>query len=128
MTKKKSKKVNRKFRIFIVCFVFALIIGFILVLLGAYVFETKVKTIVVHNNEILTDNEIINIANLNNYPNYYLTTHNQIEKKLEKNSFIKNATIKKKLFFEFDIYINEYKPLFIREDINKIVFDTGKEI
>lgn len=126
--KKKEKKVKRKFRIFIVIFTFTLIVFFIVLLLGAYVFDTKIKSIVVHNNNILQDTEIIKEASLEDYPNFYLTSSKKIENKLEKNPFIKDVNVKKNMLFELHIYVNEEKPLFIREDTNKIVFANQKEI
>ena len=126
--KKKDKKVRRGFRIFLVVLFFVLVIGFILLLLGAYVFKTEIKTIIVHDYTILSDEEIIELASLEDYPNFYLTTGDKIEKSLEKSEFIKDAKVKKNIFFEVHIYVDEYKPLFVREDTNKIVFNTGKEI
>lgn len=126
--KNKDKRKKRGFRIFLVILFFTVLIGFIFLLLGAYVFETKIKTIVVHDNNILTDEEIIALAELENYPNFYLTTSSSIEKNIEKSDFIEKAEVKKNLFFEVDIYVTENKPLFIREDTDKIVFQDGQEI
>ena len=126
--KNKDKRKKRGFRIFLVILFFTVLIGFIFLLLGAYVFETKIKTIVVHDNNILTDEEIIALAELENYPNFYLTTSSSIEKNIEKSDFIEKVEVKKNLFFEVDIYVTENKPLFIREDTDKIVFQDGQEI
>ena len=126
--KKKDKKLKRGFRIFLVVLFFSLIIGFILLLLGAYVFKTEIKTVKVYDNIVLTDEDIISLASLDNYPNFYLTTADKIEKNLKKSEFIKDVDVKKNVFFEVHIYVEEYKPLFVREDTNKIVFSTGKEI
>ena len=126
--KNKDKRKKRGFRIFLVILFFTVLIGFIFLLLGAYVFETKIKTIVVHDNNILTDEEIIALAELENYPNFYLTTSSSIEKNIEKSDFIEKVEVKKNLFFEVDIYVTENKPLFIREDTGKIVFQDGQEI
>ncbi|MDO4369580.1 MAG: FtsQ-type POTRA domain-containing protein [bacterium] len=126
--KKKEKRVKRKFRIFIVVFAFAIIVLFAILLLGAYVFDTKVKSVVIHDNTILSDTEIIKEAGLENYPNFYLTTSSKIKKKLKENPFIYDIDVKKNIFFEFHIYVKERKPLFIREDTNKIVFSNKEEI
>ena len=105
--KNKDKRKKRGFRIFLVILFFTVLIGFIFLLLGAYVFETKIKTIVVHDNNILTDEEIIALAELENYPNFYLTTSSSIEKNIEKSDFIEKVEVKKNLFFEVDIYVTE---------------------
>ena len=78
--KNKNKKSKRKFRIFLLILIFILIIAFAILLLGAYVFKSKIDTIVIHDNYYLQDEEIIQEANLENYPNFYLTTSSKIEK------------------------------------------------
>jgi len=128
MTKKKGRKVRSKFKVLILLIIFLLVFCFCFLMLGAYVFETKIKTIVVHGNNYISDKEIIEMANLDDYPNFYLTSSGKTCDTIEKSQFIKSAEVKKKLFFEFHIYVDEYKPLFIREDINKIVFNNGKEV
>lgn len=125
---KKGKKKRSLFKRFMLFILLVLFIIFIIFMLGTYVFETKVKTIVVHDNMILNDKDIIEIANLENYPNFYKISITNTEKKLKNNEYVKDVEVKKNLLFEVHIYVDEYKPLFIREDTNKIVFDTGKEI
>ena len=125
---KKKKKKKKWFRIFLLILFFLFIIGFILLLLGAYVFKSKIETIIVHNNIVLNDEEIIKLASLEDYPNYYLTTSSAIKDRLISNDLIKDVKVKKKLFYEVDIYVSENKPLFIREDTNKIVLNNKKEI
>jgi len=58
------------------------------------------------------------MSSLENYPSYFSFTKSQLEKKLEKNTYILNATIKKKRFKEIYIEILENRPLF---------YDTSKE-
>ena len=125
---KKGKKKRNLFKRLILFILLVLIIIFILFMLGMYVFETKVKTIVVHDNVVLNDKEIIEIASLENYPNFYKVSITDTEKRIKNNEYVKDVEVKKNLLFEVHIYINEYKPLFIREDTNKIVLDTGKEV
>ena len=125
---KKGNKKRGLLKKMILFTLLALIIIFIIFMLGMYVFETKTKTILVHDNVVLSDKEIIEIANLDNYPNFYKLSITNTEKKLKSNEYIKNVEVKKNLLFEVHIYLDEYKPLFTREDTNKIVFDTGKEI
>ena len=128
MGKKKSKKRNRKLRIFILVIATILILFFSIALLLIYVFDIKTKAIIIHGNNIVTDNQVLEETNLIDYPNFFKTSGNNIEKKLEKLSFIKNVEVKKNPLLQIHIYIEEYKPLFIREDTNMIVFDKNNEV
>lgn len=126
--KKVRRKRRRIFRIIILVMFLLLALSLGFVLLFAYVFDIKTKAVIIHGNKLISDNEILEIANLKDYPNYFLTNTNDYEKSLKKNSLIESAKIKRKMHFQFHIYVNEKKPLFIREDTNKIVFGLNDEI
>lgn len=128
MSKKKEKKGKKKFRIFILIIGFLLLLTFIIIMLGAYVFKIQAKSIIVHGNNYIPESEILDSINLEENPNFFLTSTVDITKKLKKNPFIKEAKVTKNILFEINIYIKEYKPYFIREDKNKIVLSNGKEI
>lgn len=128
MSKKKEKKGKRKFRIFILIIGFLLLLTFIIIMLGAYVFKIQAKSIIVHGNSYIPESEILDSINIEENPNFFLTSTVDITKKLKKNPFIKEAKVTKNILFEINIYIEEYKPYFIREDQNKIVLSNGKEI
>ena len=129
MTKKnKKKKGKKRLKVFLLLFIVIIIIFGIIVLLCAYVFDVKTKAVIIHGNNYVTDNEILEQANIEDYPNFILANTIKISNEIEKNNFIKDAKVRKNLFFQINIYIEENKPLFIREDTNKIVFDANNEI
>lgn len=128
MGKKKNKKVKRKFRIFIVILVFLLIISFAIVMVGAYVFNVKTSSVLVYGNNIVSEQEILESAGLEERPNFFLANTTVIESNLEKNPYIKDVDIKRNLYLQINIYVEEYEPLFIREDINMVVFDKKNEV
>ena len=128
MSKKKEKKGKRKFRIFILIIGFLLLLTFIIIMLGAYVFKIQAKSIIVHGNSYIPESEILDSINLEENPNFFLTSTVDITKNLKKNPFIKEVKVTKNILIEKNIYIEEYKPYFIREDQNKIVLSNGKEI
>lgn len=123
----KAHKKHRKFRIFILILSIVVLLGLILALLCSYVFDIKTKAVIIHNNNLMTDNEILELADIKDYPNFFKFNSRQIEKKLESSPFINKTEIRRGLYFQMHIYITENKPLFIREDTNKIVFDNGEE-
>lgn len=128
MNNKKRKKGKRKFRIFLLVISCVLLFSFVFILLGAYVLKINTKSIIIKGNNVVSDETILKEANLEDYPNFFLTSSSKITSKLKSNAFIKNVNVSKKLFFQINIDIEEYKPLFIKEDVNMIVLDNGKEI
>jgi len=111
---KKKKKIKIRFGRILLVF---LVLFFILYLFSK-IFSFPIKNIYVIGNTLFSDQEIIEMSSLENYPSYFSFTKSQLEKKLEKNTYILNATIKKKRFKEIYIEILENRPLF---------YDTSKE-
>jgi cell division septal protein FtsQ len=91
------------------------------------VFDIKTKAVIIHGNNIITDKEVLELADMKDYPSFFTLKTRAIEKKLEKSPFIKEAELRRGLYFQIHLYITENKPLFIREDTNKIIFEDGKE-
>ena len=103
-----------------------LIVLLILYIIGFYIYKiavSPIKNIIIVNNNYLTDQEVIDNANLKNYPSFLLTSKISIKNKLLKNSLIKEAKISKKLGNVVEISIEENTPLFIYND--KVVLETG---
>ena len=100
---KKIKKVRkiRYGRIFLI-----LIILFLIFYLLFNFIDFPIKNIYVKNNTILSDQKIIELAHLENYPSIFKYTEHEIEKKLNKNIYIKSSKVKKvalsKIYIEID--------------------------
>lgn len=122
--KKEEVVVKRKFKF--VKFLVVILILYIILFLGYKLFTAKIKNIFILNNNYLTDQEVIDESGLRNYPSFLLTTKYKIKKNLLKNSLIKEAKIKKKLWGIIYIEISEYEPLFIYQD--KVILDNGSKI
>ena len=118
---RKIKKGKKKYIVLFVI-LFILIIAGLLYLLS----KAKIKNIYVYNNKILNDQEIIELANLEDYPSFLNTTCHSIKKKLNKNEYIKEVKVTKG-FLSINISITEYDPLFIKGSNNKVVFENGLE-
>lgn len=115
--KKKVKK--RKILFGRILFVFVLFF-FILYMIMHFV-SFPIRNIYVKGNTILSDQEIIELASLENYPSYFTYTKSKIESTLEKNTYIKKATVKKRRLKEIMIEIEENTPLFYDESREKTV-------
>lgn len=122
--KKQKKKVKKEFIKFCVIILILFGIGNLVY----YGFGPNIKNIYVLNNNYLSDQEIIDLAKLNNYPNFYTTSSSSIKKKLKSNTLIKDVKIKKRLFNKIYIYVDEYEVLFYNQNTSKYVLENKKEV
>lgn len=128
MAKRNKKRVSKKVKVFLSLILFIILTIISSVLLCTYVFDVKAKAIIIHGNDIVTDEEVLESINMVDYPNFFLANSKDIKKALKTNGFINKVTVKKNVFMQIHIYVEENKPLFIREDTNMIVFDKNSEI
>lgn len=119
MPKKVKKRI--KFKLipifFLVCF--CTLTYFFL----SYLVDTKIKNIYIYGNNILKDQEIIELAKIENYPSFYKTFSINIRKNIEKNPIVKEVKVKKRFFNVLKIYVTEYVPLVIKD--NKTILENG---
>ncbi len=120
LVKKKKLRVFRLFLGLLILAFFALLIYLLL--------HTKIKNIIIKNTNYLNDDYIIELANIKDYPSFFLTRSSLIEEKLEKSPYIKKAIIKKKFYNVLEIDIEENTPLFSYEVDHTIVFENKKSI
>ena len=119
MQKKKKKRRLRVGRLFL-----------LLLIVGAIVFacikfvDIPIRNIIISGNEILTDNEIIKEAGLEDYPSYFEIFSISVKNKLKKNPYIKDAKVSKGLL-NVKITVTERKILYIKKDTNeKVMIDN----
>lgn len=112
----KKKKRKRKISILKVLIVFLII--YLIFIIIHNIITIKIKNIYIIGNTYLTDKYIIEKAQLEDYPPFFLTTTNKIKKNLKKDNLIYNVKIKKTPFQVY-LYIEENTPLFY-DNINKI--------
>ena len=120
--KVKVKKRKLKLKRIFFCLIFLCLIG------GIFYLITKVPitNIYIIGNNIVPDKEIISTAGIDNYPSFIDTSKKDIVKKLEKNSYIKEVKVEKKLLSKIYIYITEHKV--ISQYNNKILLDNNIEV
>ena len=117
LKKKNKKRIKIRFgRLFLALLILSLILYLI-----AHFINFPIKNIYIYNNTILSDQEIIDIAGISNYPSIIYTTNSSIRKKLEKNVYIKKATVVKKKLKEVHITIEENYPLFYNSSSKKTI-------
>ena len=119
----KKKKKNKKKII--------LKILIIIIILGSLIFyfkNMKIKNIYVTGNNTLKDQEIIELAGINNYPNLFQISSRKIEKKIKLNPLIDSVKVKKTFLGKITINIKEYNLLLKNEIDNTIYLDNGQKI
>lgn len=99
----------------------------ILILIILWYRTLNIKNIYVVGNKLLSEQEIIEEANLTNYPKIYEVSKSEIENKLLKNDLIKKVTVSKTLLGKINIIITENTVLLKLSD-NKYLTDENKEI
>ena len=123
--KSKTKKQKRKIRydrIIIFLIIIVLIIGCF-----TYLFNLKISNIYILNNSFLNDQQIIEIAEISDYPSTLQNMSFQIEKRLESNIYIKEAKVTKKGLSRVYIEVEENRPLFYYEYNKKTILLDGQE-
>lgn len=123
-----AKKVKKKVKIRILPFLIAILIIGIIIGCSYLLTLIPIKNIYITGNTYLTDQEIIELAQIDEYPSFLTTTTSSMKKKLKKNPYIKTIKIKKKLFAEVHIEIEEENLLFRKEETGKIVLENKEEV
>lgn len=104
---KKKKVIKVRYgRIFLfiilpICFLFILI----------KIVKFPIKNIYISGNSILSDQEVIELAGISNYPSMFDVSSYKIEKKLNSNKYISDVIVKKKNLKEVYIEIEENVPI-----------------
>lgn len=122
--KGKKKRVKRKLNVKrVIVFLLSVLI------LSFFIYElvnVNISNIYIKGNNYLTDQYIIDISGLSNYPNSLSNISFNIEKKLKKDSFILDAKVKKRgLLNKVYIEIIENYPLYYYASLDKTVLYNG---
>lgn len=126
MAKKRRKTKKRKLKIGRI--LIALIILVFIVCLIKSICRFPIKNIFVEGNTILSDQEIIDLAKIQDYPSMFKYTSGQIENNLEKSDYVSKAKVTKKGFKQIYIKVEENVVLFYNSVNKKTVLYNGKEI
>lgn len=120
--KKKKRKI--KYQNILAFFLFVYLIIFLIV----KIINKNITNIYIINNNYLSDQMIIDIAGINNYPKTFIYTSNKIRRNLENDINIKSAKVYKKNLTEVYIEIIENRPLFYSVANNKTVLMDQSEV
>lgn len=96
---------------------------------GIYLYiQLPIKNIIIKNTTYLSDDYILELANLKDYPGFYKYSKKKIINNIEKSPYIESVIIKRKFCHILEIDVTEKKPLFYRDSDKKIVFSDRSSI
>jgi len=108
----KNQKKNKK-KIRISGLLLILLVIYIIVMTGYYLFTMPIKRIIVVGNDKVSEKEIIEIANINLNSSVFKVSSSSIRKRVEKIDLIHTAKIKKN-------YLGISEPRILLIDINYV--------
>ena len=122
-----AKKMKKKIHIKILPVMIILLAFIVLFFLFQYLSKLPMKNIYIIGNEYLTDQEIIELAKIEDYPSFLKTTKKEIKKNIKSHTLISSVTISKKWWGIVEIKVKEHNILFRQyNDDTKVVLDNKK--
>lgn len=123
---KKNLKKRRKIKVGVVSIFLVLLVLIVSIIVG--ILSKRITNIYISGNSYLNDQQIIEIAKLENYPSTIKNLGVIIEKRLEKNVLIKKADVKKKGLTKVYIEVSENNPLFFNSTSNETILSDGSKV
>lgn len=124
--KKKKKVVKRKIKWKTIFKLFL----FLVFLSGLYLGIKQIPTrhIVVKGNTILSDFDLISLANYQEYPPLFSKSNSEIKQNMLQNPYLNSVKIRRSLLGQLTLEVDEAKPLFYNRERKKLVLSNQKEI
>ena len=122
----KVKRVKRKLNL--KALIILLLIIYLIVMILYTFFTMPIKNIYISGTTLLTDNEIIEAAEIKDYPAIFGISKSKLEKKISNLELVDKVEIKKTLTGKLLIEIKEAIPLFYNRNTNKVVLSNKKEV
>ncbi len=119
MKKQKKKRRLKVGRLFLLLLILS-VISFALI----NVFDVRINSIIIKGNNILTDQEVIELAKLDDYPPFFKTLTYQVKKNILKSQYVSDVKVSKAIL-SIKIKIKEKKVLYIDASTNDKVTING---
>ena len=123
----KTKKIRRKkFNIL----KFLVFILFLYILISAFfkILNVPIKNILILKNNYLSDEKIIEVSLLDNYPSFIKTTSYNIKKRIKKLPLVEDVKVSKRFGYRVVIEVTEKKILYMSRSDNMFVVSTGEKL
>lgn len=123
-----ARKVKKKRRLKVKNLLIVLLIFVGILLTLAFLIDVKLNNIVVRGNSLYSDWEIIEMAELDDYPSSLKTLSLTIKKRLEKYDYIKDVQVIRPSLTKIVIKVEENLPLFYYLPENKTILIDKTEV
>lgn len=120
--KKQKKRFKTKRLLVMILIVFLFYLVFLLIM------KIPTKNIYVFNNQVISDQAIIDMAELNEYPALFKVNFKQVKKKILENPYVKSVKLKRNNLSEIHIFIEENKPIILIEYDQETVLSDGRRV
>ena len=124
MTKKIVKK--KKLRVSRVLLLLTCVV--LIVFIVYLAIDSKIKNITIKGNNYITDEEVLRLAGIEEYPRFFLTLSHTVKQKIEDIPLVKKVSVKKGFLNTITIDIEEYDILLKNNLTGKYVLENGREI
>lgn len=124
MAKKLVKK--RKIKL-LPCLIVLLVLGGLSFVVYFFL-KLPILNLIVENTTYLNDDYILELAEVKDYPSFWMSSTSNMERKLENSPYISDAQVERKFFHILVFNIDENKPLFINNTNNTVVFSEKEEV
>jgi len=114
---------RKKRRILILKLIVIALIVYLTIAVFFSVMGSNIRNIHIIDNQYLTDQEIIDIARLTDYPSFFQTPSFAIRNRLLASDFIKDVRVRKGWYNRVTIYVTENRPLLSKD--NYLVLEDG---
>ena len=121
-----KKKVIKRVKWKVVGKIFFLL--FCIGLIYVYFANLNMKNIIIKGNEYVSDNEIIMLAGIKDYPKLFQISSLKMNENILKNDYIDSVKIHKSITGTLTIEISEASSLFYNRNHNRLVLSNHKEI
>ncbi len=120
--KKKKKKLNIKRLIVFLLFIYLIVYSV------QRIINEPIKNIIITGNYYVSDVDIIERANIKNYPPIVKLNINEIKKKILENPLISEVQVKRNLHFQLIIKVKELKVICLDRANNVLLLEDGSKI
>jgi len=124
MAKKLVKK--RKIKL-LPCLIVLLVLGGLSFVVYFFL-KLPILNLIVENTTYLNDDYILELAEVKDYPSFWMSSTSNMERKLENSPYISEAKVERKFFHILVFNIDENNPLFINNTNNTVVFSDKEEV
>ena len=121
------KRVKRR-RINFKAVILLLLIVYLIVMLLYTFFTMPIKNIYIKNTTLLSDNDVIEVAGIKDYPSIFKLSSKKLEEKILSLELVEKVKVSKKLNGKLIIDIDEAVPLFYVRSTDKVVLSSKKHV